>query len=56
MNRVDDIIAELEVQVEPLKEQSRDALEYLENKEKLQDIEVALIFNKNDKSGNAISR
>ena len=43
MNRVDDIISELEVQVEPLKEQSRQALEYLENKEKLQDIEVALI-------------
>ena len=43
MNRVDDIIAELEVQVEPLKEQSRQALEYLENREKLQDVEVALI-------------
>ena len=43
MNRVDDIIAELEVQVGPLKEQSRQALEYLENKEKLQDVEVALI-------------
>lgn len=43
MNRVDDIIAELEVQVGPLKEQSRQALEYIENKEKLQDIEVALI-------------
>ena len=43
MNRVDDIIAELEVQVGPLKEQSRQALEYIENKEKLQDVEVALI-------------
>jgi len=43
MNRVDDIISELEVQVEPLKEQSRQALEYLENKEKLEDVEVALI-------------
>lgn len=43
MNRVDDIIAELEVQVEPLKEQSRQALEYIENKEKLEDVEVALI-------------
>ncbi len=45
MNRVDDIISELEVQVEPLKEQSAQALEYLENKEKLEDIEVALIAN-----------
>ncbi len=43
MNRVDDIIAELEVQVEPLKEQSRQALEYLDNKEKLENVEVALI-------------
>ena len=43
MNRVDDIIAELEIQVGPLKEQSAQALEYIENKEKLQDVEVALI-------------
>lgn len=43
MNRVDDIISELEVQVEPLKEQSRQALDYLDNKEKLEDVEVALI-------------
>jgi len=43
LDRVDDIIGELEVQVEPLKEQSKKALEYLENKEKLENIEVALI-------------
>lgn len=43
LERVDDIIAELEVQVEPLKEQSKKAKEYLENKEKLENIEVALI-------------
>ena len=43
MNRVDDIIAELEIQVGPLKEQSAQALEYIENKEKLEDVEVALI-------------
>jgi len=49
MNRVDDIISELEVQVGPLKEQSRDALEYLENKEKLQDVEVALIASEIEK-------
>ena len=42
MNRVDDIIAELEVQVEPLKEQSRQALEYIENKEKLEDLQKEL--------------
>ncbi|MBQ7136817.1 MAG: chromosome segregation protein SMC [Bacilli bacterium] len=43
LDRVNDIIGELEVQVEPLKEQSKKALEYLENKEKLENIEVALI-------------
>jgi len=43
LDRVEDIIGELEVQVEPLKEQSKKALEYLENKEKLENIEVALI-------------
>jgi len=43
LDRVDDIIGELEVQVEPLKEQSKKAQEYLENKEKLENIEVALI-------------
>lgn len=43
LDRVEDIIGELEIQVEPLKEQSKKALEYLENKEKLENIEVALI-------------
>jgi len=43
LDRVNDIIGELEVQVEPLKEQSKKALEYLENKEKLENIEVALL-------------
>ena len=33
MNRVNDIINELEVQVEPLKEQKEKALEYLKVKE-----------------------
>lgn len=49
MNRVDDIIAELEVQVGPLKEQSSQALEYLDNKEKLQDVEVALLASEIEK-------
>ena len=43
MNRVNDIIAELERQVEPLKEQREKAIVYLEAKEKLENIEVALI-------------
>ncbi len=43
LDRVNDIIAELEVQVEPLKEQSKKAREYLDNKEKLENIEVALL-------------
>ena len=43
LERVNDIIGELEVQIEPLKEQSRKATEYLENKNGLDKIEVALI-------------
>ena len=45
MNRVNDIINELEVQVEPLKEQKEKALEYLKVKEELEEIEIALITN-----------
>ena len=43
LDRVTDIISELAQQVEPLKEQSKKALEYLDVKEKLENIEVALI-------------
>ena len=43
LDRVEDIIKELEVQVEPLREQSIKAKEYLENKEKLTDLEIALL-------------
>lgn len=43
LDRVNDIIAELEVQLEPLKEQSIKAKEYLENKRGLETIEVALL-------------
>ena len=43
LERVNDIINELEVQLEPLKEQSKKATEYLENKNGLDKIEVALI-------------
>jgi len=43
LDRVNDIIAELEIQLEPLKEQSIKAKEYLENKHGLEKIEVALI-------------
>ncbi len=43
LSRVRDIIEELEVQVNPLKEQSKKALEYLDNKDKLKNVEVALI-------------
>jgi len=49
MNRVDDIIAELEVQVGPLKEQSAQALEYIETREKLENVEVALIASEVEK-------
>lgn len=42
LDRVNDIVGELEVQVEPLKEQSEKAKQYLENKQELEKIEVAL--------------
>lgn len=43
MDRVSDIIEELERQVEPLKEQRNAALKYQEAKEELDEIELALI-------------
>ena len=43
IDRVNDIITELENQVEPLKEQSKKAREYLENKKGLDKYEVALL-------------
>ena len=43
MARVNDIILELETNLEPLKKQSIDAKKYLENKKKLDEIEVSLI-------------
>ena len=43
LDRVNDIIGELELQVEPLKEQSKKAEEYLENKNGLEKYEVALL-------------
>ena len=43
LDRVEDIISELRVQVEPLKEQSEKAKLYLDNKTKLEQIEVGLL-------------
>ena len=43
LDRVNDIITELELQLEPLKEQSKKAREYLENKDGLDKYEVALL-------------
>jgi len=43
MNRVNDIIKELEVQVEPLREQKIKALEYFELSEDLKKLEIAFI-------------
>lgn len=43
MARVNDIILEIESNLEPLKEQSINAKKYLENKKKLDEIEVSLI-------------
>ncbi len=43
MSRVNDIIYEIEGNLKPLKKQSDDAKKYLENRKKLEDIEVSLI-------------
>ena len=43
LSRVNDIINELEPQIEPLKEQKEKALEYVDAKEKLEEVEIALI-------------
>ena len=43
LDRVNDIILELSNQVEPLKEQSKKAREYLDVRKKLENIEVALL-------------
>lgn len=45
MVRVDDIISELNTNMEPLKKQSEDAKIYLEKKEKLENVEIALTVN-----------
>ena len=43
MNRVSDIIKELEVQVEPLREQKIKALEYINLNDELKELEISLI-------------
>lgn len=48
MNRVNDVIIELETSLEPLKKQSTSAKKYLENKKTLDEIEVSLIVNEVD--------
>ena len=45
MARVDDIISELNTNMMPLKKQSEDAKIYLEKKEKLENVEIALTVN-----------
>lgn len=49
MERVLDIINELEIQLEPLKEQSEKAQEYLDAKDHLDNVEVALIASEIDR-------
>ncbi len=43
LNRINDIVRELEPQIEPLKEAKEKAIEYNKAKEELEDIEIALI-------------
>lgn len=48
IERVNDIILEIEGRVEPLKEQSEKAKEYLDVKEKLSEVEIGLLVNEID--------
>jgi len=43
LNRVNDIVNEIEPRIEPLRNDSQNAIEYLENKNELEKIELALI-------------
>ena len=43
MQRVNDVVNEIETNLEPLKEQSDKAVKYLQYKEELEDVEIALI-------------
>ncbi len=43
LNRINDIIKELEPQIEPLKEAKEKALEYTKTKDELENVEIALI-------------
>jgi len=52
IDRINDIINELELQVMPLKEQSEVALKYLDVKKELEDVEISLIVSDLDKANN----
>ena len=54
LDRVNDIIAELELQVEPLRIQSEKAKEYLDNKKGLDNYEVALLAYDIENSSNEL--
>lgn len=60
LDRVKDIIRELQQQVEPLREQSKKAQEYLENKKALENLEVALlgydIYNDNEEKKTLVEK
>ena len=56
IDRVNDIVSELEVQVSPLKEQSTKAVEYLENKKGLDTYEVALLAYDIDNISNELTK
>lgn len=60
LDRVEDIIRELQQQVEPLREQSKKAQEYLEKKKALENLEVALlgydIYNDNEEKKTLVEK
>ena len=60
LDRVEEIIRELQQQVEPLREQSKKAQEYLENKKALENLEVALlgydIYNDNEEKKTLVEK
>lgn len=56
LTRLDDIIKELEVRIEPLREQSEKAVEYFNLREELRDIEINLFLHQYDKSTERIKQ
>ncbi len=52
IERINDIINELEIRIEPLREQQENATKYVNSKKELEDVEISLIVNDIEKINN----